>query len=327
MSDGGRILAVSGGIGGARLAVGLAHALPPGKLSIVANTGDDFEHLGLHVSPDIDTLLYSLSGLVNTETGWGRADETWSFLTELERLGMDTWFRIGDKDLAVHWYRTNALRMGRTLTSITAELAAKFDVSAGVIPMSDDRVRTVVDSSVGRLDFQDYFVRLKCGPEVSAIRFEGAEQARPPAALMQLLQGNDLDGIVLCPSNPFLSVDPILSVPGVAAALAQATVPVVAISPIVGGAALKGPTAKIMRELGLPVTPVAIAEHYRGLLDGFILDVVDAALAPAVSGCEVAVLTANTVMRSMEDRVMLARTTLEFLARLREPVGGMRLAP
>lgn len=326
MSVDGRVLAFSGGIGGARLAVGLAQTLPSRQLSIVANTGDDFEHLGLHISPDVDTLLYSLAGLNNADTGWGRAGETWSFLSELERLGMPTWFRIGDKDLAVHLYRTNALRTGKSLTAVTGDLAEKFGVAVEVMPMSDDRVRTVLDTNVGRLDFQDYFVRRQCRPKVSAIRFEGAEQARPSAALMKLLRNSELRGIVLCPSNPFLSIDPILSIPGLAGALAEVEAPIVAITPIVGGAALKGPTAKIMCELGLPVSPAAIAEHYGGLIDGFILDVVDERQVPSVAASGVAVETANTVMRSLDDRVALAQTTLAFLARLRHRNAARRNA-
>lgn len=316
MSGGGPVLALSGGIGGARLALGLAAVLPPGRLSIVANTGDDFEHLGLHVSPDTDTLLYTLSGLANVETGWGRAEETWSFLSELDRLGLDTWFRIGDKDLAVHLYRTNALRAGQSLSAITSELAAKFGVTACLIPMTDDRVRTVLDTDLGRLEFQDYFVRRRCEPRVSGISFIGAERARPAAAFAALLQSESLRGIVICPSNPFLSIDPILSLPGVADALSAAAAPVVAITPIVGGDAIKGPTAKLMRERGLAVSPAAVAEHYAGLIDGFVLDTADESLASTISAGGIKVEVANTVMRSMDDRVSLARTTLDFVSRL-----------
>ena len=311
-----RLLALSGGVGGARLATGLASLLPPGRLSIVVNTGDDFEHLGLHVSPDVDTLLYTLSGLGNPETGWGRAGETWSLLAELERLGMETWFRIGDKDLAVHLYRTSALRAGRPLVAITSELAERFAVAAEIIPMSDDRVSTVLDTEAGTLAFQDYFVRHRCEPAVSQIRFDGAERARPAAPFSELLRNAELGGIVICPSNPFLSIDPILSLPGVTRALAGAGAPVVAVTPIVGGDAIKGPTAKIMRELGLAVSPVAVAEHYAGLLDGFIVDTADAALAPSIAAGGIAVVVADTVMRTPDDRIALARTALDFLTAL-----------
>jgi LPPG:FO 2-phospho-L-lactate transferase len=316
MSTDSRILALSGGIGGARLAAGLQAALPAGRLSIVANTGDDFEHLGLCVSPDLDTLLYTLSGLANPDTGWGRAGETWSFMEEVARLGLDTWFRIGDRDLAVHLYRTRALHDGKSLSAITAELAALFGIAAQLLPMSDEPVRTVLETDAGSLPFQDYFVRLGCRPAVTAIRFEGAEHARPAAAFASRLQSAELAGIVICPSNPFLSIDPILSVPGVAEALRGAAVPVVAITPIVQGRALKGPTAKIMQELGLPVSPAAVAEHYAGLIDGFVLDVADESLAPSISKRGVAVATANTVMRTDDDRAALARATLAFLGEL-----------
>ncbi len=316
MTAGGRVLALSGGIGGARLAVGLAAALPPGRLSVVANTGDDFEHLGLCISPDIDTLLYTLSGVANPDTGWGREGETWSFLAELERLGMETWFRIGDKDLAVHVYRTHALRAGQSLSAVTSALAERFGVSTGIIPMTDDRVRTVLDTDRGRLEFQEYFVRRRCEPRVSGISFPGAEKARPAPAFAELLQSDTLAGIVICPSNPFLSIDPILSLPGVTDALSAAAAPVVAVTPVVAGDAIKGPTAKLMRERGLVVSPVAVAEHYAGLIDGFVLDAADESLLPAIAGGGIEVAVANTIMRSMDDRVSLGRATLDFLARL-----------
>ncbi|HEX2138909.1 MAG TPA: 2-phospho-L-lactate transferase CofD family protein, partial [Woeseiaceae bacterium] len=256
-------------------------------------------------------------GLSNTETGWGRAGETWSFLSELERLGLETWFRLGDKDLAVHLYRTNALRAGRSLSAITAELAERFGVAAEIIPMSEDRVRTVLDTDAGTLAFQDYFVRRRCEPAVSRILFEGAERAQPSARFADLLQKRELGGIVICPSNPFLSIGPILSLTGVADALARAAAPVVAITPIVGGDAIKGPTAKIMRELGLAVSPAAVAEHYRSFIDGFIVDAADESLAPSIAASGVAVKVANTVMRTQADRIALARTTVDFVAALR----------
>lgn len=317
MSGAGRVLALSGGVGGARLAAGLAGVLEDRQLSILANTGDDFEHLGLHVSPDLDTLLYTLSGLNNADTGWGRADETWSFLAEIERLRLETWFRIGDRDLAVHVCRTHALHEGRSLSSLTAELTRRFGIAAEVIPMSDDPVRTIVDTSGGELAFQEYFVRRRCEPIVRAIRFEGAARARPPAAFSRLLGEGSLTGIVICPSNPFLSIDPILAIPGIAAGLAAASVPIVAVTPVVRGDALKGPTAKIMRELGLEVAPAAIANHYRGLIDGMIVDAADESLAAAVAATGVAVEIADTVMRTEAVRVALARTVLQFIERLR----------
>ncbi len=317
MSAAGRILALSGGVGGARLAAGLAGVLPEGQLSVLANTGDDFEHLGLHVSPDIDTLLYTISGLNNPDTGWGRDGETWSFLAELERLGMETWFRIGDRDLAVHVWRTRGLREGRSLSAVTADLARRFKIPAEVIPMSDDPVRTMVVTDGGELAFQDYFVRRRCEPVASAIRFEGAAGARPPEALLRLLRQGSLDGIVICPSNPYLSIDPILAVPGVTEALRTASVPIVAVTPIVGGDAIKGPTAKMMREFGHEVSPAAVAEHYRGLIDGMIVDGADESLAGKVRAGGIAVEIADTVMQTPRVRATLARAVLHFIERLR----------
>lgn len=311
-----KLLALSGGVGGARLAAGLAAALPGGALTVVANTGDDFEHLGLHVSPDVDTLLYTLSGLNNEETGWGRGAETWSFLEELERLKLETWFRIGDRDLAVHVQRTRELRRGRSLTEVTADLARRFGTAAAIVPMSDDPVRTMLDTDAGRLPFQEYFVRRRAEPMVKQILFEGARDARPSPAILGLLEDPDLAGIVICPSNPFLSIDPILAIPGLGSALAGRGIPVVAVTPVVGGDAIKGPTAKIMRELGLPVTPAAVVRHYRGLVTGFVLDSVDREHAAAIESEGVDVVVTNTVMRTAADRRAVADAVLGLLERL-----------
>jgi LPPG:FO 2-phospho-L-lactate transferase len=311
----GSVVALAGQIGGAKLADGL-YRLRAQDLTVIVNTGDDFEHLGLHVSPDVDTLLYTLSGLNNDETGWGRAGETWSFLEELERLGLETWFRIGDRDVAVHVQRTRELRDGRSLTEITANLSRRLGARAAIVPMSDEPVRTVLDTDSGCLPFQEYFVRRRCEPVVRGIRFEGAEQARPSPALAGLLAAPDLDAVVICPSNPFLSIDPILSIPGLPAALAGRGVPVVAVSPVVGGAAIKGPTAKIMRELDIPVTPAAVAEHYRGLIDGFVVDRVDRAHAGPLERAGLTVAVTDTIMRTAADRRALADGVLELIGRL-----------
>lgn len=302
-------IALTGGIGGAKLALGLARVLAPDRLTIVVNTGDDFEHLGLHISPDIDTTLYTLAGIANPELGWGRADETWSFMAVLERLGGPTWFKLGDRDLALHVERTRRLKAGATLSAVTAHLAESLGVGPRVLPMSDDAVRTVVESDQGPLAFQDYFVGRKCAPRVTAIRFAGADQARPAPGVLAALAEPGLAGVILCPSNPWLSVDPILAVPGLREALRASGAPVVAVTPIIAGKAVKGPTAKIMAELGLDVSVLSIVAHYRGLIGGFVLDAEDRALESRIG---LPVRVARTRMRSIEDRIALAEESIAF---------------
>ncbi|HVS62627.1 MAG TPA: 2-phospho-L-lactate transferase [Thermoanaerobaculia bacterium] len=304
----GRILALSGGVGGAKLALGLARVVPPAELLVVCNTGDDFEHLGLHVSPDLDTVTYTLAGLANPETGWGLAGEGWRFLAALERLGGESWFRLGDRDLATHVERTRRLRDGETLSAVTAAFCRALGVEAAVAPMSDQPVRTVVETAAGDLPFQVYFVRERCAPAVRGLRFEGAEAARPAPAFARALSDPELGVVVLCPSNPYLSMDPILAIPGVVEGLRETSAPVVAVSPIVGGRAIKGPTAKIMAELERPATAVEVARWYRerGILDRFVLDEVDRHLAPQIEALGVEVAVEQTVMRSEADKVALA---------------------
>ena len=308
-----RILALSGGIGGAKLALGLQSVLAPGELHVVVNSGDDFEHLGLSICPDVDTTLYTLAGIANPELGWGRAAESWNFMAELERLGGESWFRLGDKDLAVHLARTRRLATGEPLGAIIADLAKRFGVASGVAPMSDDPVRTIVDTDEGTLGFQHYFVRRRCAPVVRAIRYEGAAAARPHARSLALLEPGSSAAVVICPSNPYLSIDPILSIPGWRSALIASPAPVVAVSPLIAGQAVKGPTAKIMRELGLEASSRTIAHHYAGLLDGLVLDEADASDADAL---DIPVLVASTLMRGAEDKARLARRVLEFAASL-----------
>jgi LPPG:FO 2-phospho-L-lactate transferase len=313
------VLAICGGVGGAKLALGLDRVLPPGELALVVNTGDDFVHLGLHVSPDLDTVMYTLAGVVSRSQGWGREGDTRRFLDELGRLGGPTWFQIGDLDLAVHAERTRRLAAGESLTVATAALAASFGLQRPLLPMSDDPVRTIVDTEQGVLEFQEYFVRHRCEPRVRAIRFAGADVARASPAVLALLASPGLEAVLVCPSNPWLSIDPILAVPGLRRALAGCRAPVVAVSPVVAGRAIKGPTAKLMAELGLEVSAVGVASHYAGLIDGFVLDELDAALAGRLGLPSVAV---PTVMRSLEDREALARAALGFARRL---PGGPRL--
>src|SRR5258705_11994272 len=247
------VVALSGGVGGAKLALGLSRVLPADELLVVANTGDDFEHLGLSISPDIDTLTYTLAGIDNPATGWGRRDETWSFMDSIGALGGEDWFRLGDRDLALHVERTKRLGAGQTLSEITVGVCRRLGVRPRVLPMSDDRVRTRVHGDSGWIDFQDYFVRQQCRPVVRELVFDGAAASRPQPEVIAALSGGNVRAVVICPSNPFISIEPILAVPGLRAAIAACGAPVVAVSPIVGGRAIKGPTAKMMQELGLPV--------------------------------------------------------------------------
>jgi len=302
----GSYVALCGGVGGAKVAYGLSRVLAPEQLTIVVNTGDDFEHLGLHISPDIDTVIYTLLGLANPETGWGRAGETWTFMAALRALGEEDWFLLGDGDLAMHVARTNRLRAGETLSDICAQVREQLGIGPAIVPMSDQPVRTMVTTDEGPLAFQDYFVRRKSGPAVSAIAFEGADAARPAPGALAALARDDLAGIIICPSNPYLSVDPLLAVPGLRAALEARKVPLVAVSPIVGGAAIKGPTAKIMTELGVEPSVASVAEHYGALLDGMVADYADAA-ALTEAPLAVPIWTTGTVMTSERDRVDLAR--------------------
>jgi LPPG:FO 2-phospho-L-lactate transferase len=283
-------------------------------LLVVANTGDDFEHLGLSISPDIDTLMYTLAGVANPETGWGRAGETWSFMQALGALGGETWFRLGDKDLAVHVERTRRLHAGETLTAVTADFCQRLGVGSRVLPMSDDRVRTRVETAAGWLDFQDYFVGRQCAPAVRSLRFEGAAAARPQPEVLAALARPDLRAVVICPSNPFISVEPILAVPGLRAALAACRAPKVAVSPIVAGRAVKGPTAKMMAELGLAVGAATVADRYADLLDGYVADHAD---ADALFRVRPRVFLAATLMTTMADRDALARTVLAAADELR----------
>ena len=316
MSNEGHVVALSGGIGGAKLASGLAEILPPEQLTIVANTGDDFEHLGLHISPDIDTLLYTLAGINNPDSGWGRAEETWSFMSALEELGADTWFKLGDKDLAVNIYRTHRLRSGQSLSEVTVDIADRLGIPARVLPMSDQPVHTVVKTDCGLLELQEYFVRRRGEPVVSDIQFRGADSAVPSPLLEQVFDSLPLAAVVICPSNPFLSIDPILSIADIREWLANCTAPVIAVSPIIHGNALKGPTAKIMKELGLPVTASTVAQHYHGLIDGFVIDTADASLADSICSAELTVTVTNTVMDTQADRIALARDVMAFAARI-----------
>jgi LPPG:FO 2-phospho-L-lactate transferase len=310
----GGVLALSGGIGGAKLTLGLYRVLDGGLLTVVVNTGDDFEHLGLNISPDLDTVLYTLGGLADPDRGWGRAQETWQFMESLRQLGGEPWFQLGDRDLAMHILRTQWLKAGKSLSAFTAHVADQFAISARILPMSDAAVRTIVETAEGDLSFQHYFVRRRCEPVVRAIRFEGAKDAAPAAGLLDTITDPSLRAIVICPSNPYLSVDPILAVPGIAAALATSPAPVIAVSPIIGGEAVKGPTAKIMAELGIAVTTEAIASNYRSLIDGLVIDEADAAERNRI---DLPVLVTRTMMRDIADRERLGHDVIAFADRLK----------
>jgi LPPG:FO 2-phospho-L-lactate transferase len=305
------VVALCGGVGGAKLALGLERLIGA-DLTVIVNTGDDFEHLGLHVSPDIDTVVYTLGGLSDLERGWGRADETWNFMEALGGLGGETWFRLGDRDLAMHVERTRALRGGVSLTEFTTAMARRLGISANILPMSDDRVETMVITADGALPFQRYFVGLQCAPVVKRLEFNGAERAAATREVLAALRNPDLAALIVCPSNPYLSVDPILAVADIRKALDEVAAPIIAVSPLIGGQAVKGPTTKIMAELGVPADTTSIARHYR-FIDGLIVDETDRAEAAKV---ELPVLITSTLMRSLGDRDRLAADCLEFAGQL-----------
>jgi LPPG:FO 2-phospho-L-lactate transferase len=302
-----KVIALSGGVGGAKLLRGLYHVLPPDTLTAIVNTGDDFEHLGLHISPDIDTALYTLAGLAHPEQGWGRRDETWNFMRALEAMGGESWFRLGDADLALHVERTRRLKAGEPLSAIIAQFAQSFGIRAQIIPMSDDPVATRIVTDEGELAFQDYFVRRRCEPVLRGLRFVGAEEAQLTESACAAFASPDLEAIIIAPSNPWLSIDPLLAIPELRHALETAKCPRIAVTPIIAGKAVKGPTAKIMFELGIPVSPLAVAEHYCGLIDAFVLDVRDSTLA---SQFHVAVETTDTLMPAPEDCDRVAGTVV-----------------
>ena len=312
-----KVLALSGGVGGAKLALGLSKILTPQQLTIIANTADDFEHLGLTISPDLDTVMYTLAGRNNLEQGWGLADESWQAMEMLKIYGAPTWFQLGDKDIATHLVRRQMLADGKTLSEVTEHLCRRLGITHPLLPMSDDVVCTWVSTANGELPFQTYFVRERCQPAVRGFRFEGITTARPQPQFMTQLNDPFLSTILICPSNPFVSIGPILALAGVRNAMRNSAAPVIAISPIVAGAAIKGPTAKMMAETKMPVSALGVAEHYGDLLDGFVIDEADADQAKDIERMGIAVHVTRTIMHSLQDRIDLARTTLEFAARLK----------
>ncbi len=297
-------LALAGGVGGAKLALGLSKTLLPSQLAIVVNTGDDEVFHGLHVSPDVDTVMYALAGLSNSETGWGIAGETFHALERLQVYGADAWFNLGDRDLATHIRRTDLLRQGFTLSDVTEALSSALGVAHAIVPMSDDPIRTMLLTDIGELPMQTYFVKHRCEPTVSKIRFDGSDTAQPAPAFTRAL--NDSDALVFCPSNPFVSVAPILAVPGVRRAIERFEGMRIAISPIVGGQAIKGPAAKMMQELNLDVSCVGVAQQYEGLCDMFVIDDVDGDKAADIEALGMRAVVTDTIMSSEADKVRLA---------------------
>ena len=306
-----RIVLLSGGIGGAKLALGMSHLIHDDRLTIIVNTGDDFDHLGLRICPDIDTMLYTMAGIANSELGWGRRDETWTFMQVLQSLGGETWFRLGDGDLALHVERTRRLSAGESLSEMTDDIRRRWGIAARIAPMSDQHVATRVITPEGEIGFQEYFVKEKCIPVIKSVRFAGAEAAHLSSLAAAALVTTNLAAIIIAPSNPYLSIDPILAVPGMTAAMRAANAPVIAVTPLIEGRAVKGPTAKIMTELGVPPSPISIVQHYANLIDGFILDARDAALADSLG---VPVRCVDTLMVTLDDRQRVAQAALDLAA-------------
>lgn len=308
------IVALAGGVGGAKLVLGLAHARPPEDVAAVVNTADDLTLYGLHVSPDLDTVMYTLAGLADPVQGWGVASDSANALEMLGRYGSPAWFRLGDRDLGTHLLRRELLDQGKTLTEVTSILCRGLGIRSAVLPMTDDPVRTRVLTPEGELEFQDYFVARKGAVRITGLRFAGIEKARPTPQVLQAL--GRARAVVFCPSNPLVSLGPILALPSVAGALRASPGPKAAVSPIVGGKALKGPAAKMMRELGERPSAASVARRYVDLLDAFVLDEVDREEAGTIEKMGLRVLVTNTVMNTLEDKTRLAREVLDFLAAL-----------
>ena len=306
-------MVLCGGVGGAKLAYGLLSCLDPLQLMVVANVGDDFKYWGLNISPDLDTLLYTLSGVSDQKRGWGRSRETWAVLEEMRRLGGDSWFQLGDRDLAVHIERTARLSRAERLSIITQELSKKFGMECTLLPITDDTVKTVVDTDIGSLDFQEYFVRHKCVPRIIRLNYTGCSEAAIQPDIDKCLRSSALRTIIISPSNPFLSIDPILSVSSFKRELSRCQKPVIGVSPLVGSRAFKGPTAKIMQELGYEVSAFAVASHYTSnLIDGFVLDTEDRELVPQIQNLGIQTYVTDISMNTSEDKKQLAAEVLDF---------------
>lgn len=303
-----KIVALAGGVGGAKLAHGLAQILAPEELTIIVNTGDDFEHLGMYICPDLDTVCYTLGGLANPETGWGRVNETWNTIANVERLGGPAWFRLGDQDIATHLERTRRLKEGQLLSQIMKDFCKAWGIQHTILPMSDSPVRTMVDSDEGELAFQEYFVHRQCTPKVKGFRFDGVEVAEPTVGAREAIE--EADAVVICPSNPWVSIDPILQV------IKKVNKPVVAVSPIIGGKTVKGPAAKMYSELGIEPSALAVANHYRNILTSFVLDNADLSMENDMKKLNIKTLITDTLMNNLTDRTRLAKDVLHFIGSL-----------
>jgi LPPG:FO 2-phospho-L-lactate transferase len=306
-----RVVALAGGVGAARFLDGLARILPPERLFIVGNTGDDAEIHGLHISPDIDTVTYTLAGLADPQRGWGIRGDRFHCLEALGRLGAETWFQLGDRDLATHLYRTERLRQGATLAEVSAEIRSALGVKSHVVPMSNDSVRTRVCTPSGELEFQTYFVKRRARDSVSGVRFDGAERAQPAPGILKAIAS--AEAIILCPSNPFISIGPILAIPGIREALKQRRERVAAISPIVGGRALKGPAARMMRGMRLTPSATEVARQYADFVGLFVLDQIDSKESPRVEALGIRPVVTNTIMSGLRERRALARDVVQEL--------------
>ena len=308
-----RIIALAGGVGGAKLVQGLVSILSPEELIIVVNTGDDFFFHGLKICPDIDTICYTLAGLANNETGWGRKDESWQFLNALKLITDESWFQVGDKDLATHVYRTEELNNGLPLHQIVDYLCRKWGIKHKIFPMSDINVMTMIQTKeFGELSFQEYFVKYQCKPIVEHIHFKSEEIPSPTPGILEEI--NKSDAVIICPSNPWLSIDPILNLTGFTQAIKEKFT--IAVSPIVGGRAIKGPAAKIFSELGIKPTSIAVAEHYKGLINAIFLDKEDKNLESAISNMEIDSIITNTIMNSDQEKIQLANDVIDYLRRI-----------
>jgi LPPG:FO 2-phospho-L-lactate transferase len=303
------IVALAGGVGGARLSDGLARVLQPEHLTIIVNTGDDFTHLGLRISPDLDTVCYTLAGLANPETGWGRKDETWRVFESLKNMGMADWFQLGDADLATHLVRTLRLREGHPLSKIMAYFCESWGIKVKVLPMSDNTILTRVYTSAGTLEFQEYFVHQRCEPVVTGFTFEGSNEARPAPGVLEAIDLSD--AIIICPSNPWVSIDPILAVPGIRAEVEKH--PVYAVSPIIGGKTVKGPAAKMFAELGIQPSALAVAQHYGKLIEGLLIDQADEMYVHDINELGIRTWLTDIIMHSEQDRGRLAHEVLDFI--------------
>jgi LPPG:FO 2-phospho-L-lactate transferase len=302
------IVALSGGTGGAKLVEGLAAVVDPAELTIVCNTGDDCVFHGLNISPDIDTITYTLAGLSDTEKGWGIKGDTFTALDQLRRLGNEAWFKLGDKDLATHIMRNRLLNEGRNLSEITEQIRRALGVASRILPMSDDRVETRVKTAMGEVSFQEFFVKQRWAPEVLAVRFVGAEEARPAPGVLDAIR--DAEVVVICPSNPITSIGPILAVPGIRAALVEATAPMAGVSPIIGAAAISGPAHKLMLASGLPASALGVAKSYKDFLDKLLIAPEDGTFAPEINSLGIEAICSNIRMTTAADKKHLAREVL-----------------